>query len=279
MLRSVRLTAGVLATGLVSFALGIVYVPHAARAQGQAGPQWKDVVPEPELAKLIDESAKRLQNMTKNPGAFNQAAGKKSPNNEVQNEAYIVALYAQGGMKQTEGETAKKYAAVRDAALQLADAAAGQKLPEAQKHVAVIASFPKDISPAADAKELPLTKTTPLPNLMKQVNALDGRFNKDFAKGRIKAPQFAQKGFVQDLTLASERMAAFTMAVSAHVPEKDEKGKPRKVWMETSAGVRAATLNMVAAAKAKNGPGFQKAFNDMQTSCAECHKHFRDVDE
>lgn len=281
MFRTVRIIVGLLTTGIVSLALGMVFIPSPTAAQeAKTEANWKDVVPEAELTKLIEESAKKLQAATKTEFVFTQAGGsKKSPNNDVQNEAYIVALFAQGGMKQTEGDMAKKYAAVRDAALSLADAAAGQKLAEAQKQVAIIASFPKTIAPAADAKELPLTKVAPLPNLMKQVNALDGRFMKDFKKGRLLPADFTKKGFAEDLALASEKMAAFTMAITAHVPAKEEKDKPKKHWIESAAEVRAATLAMTKAAQAKNPMGFRTAFSDMQSACTKCHDKFREVDE
>jgi cytochrome c556 len=94
---------------------------------------------------------------------------------------------------------------------------------------------------------------------------------------RMSAAAFGTKA-TTEIALTSHKMAVLTMAIDAHAPPKDPdaaKGQTRKAWLEATDAVRAATLDMAAAAKAKKPLDYKNALNKMDSACTKCHDVFR----
>lgn len=249
---------------LGSLAFGVVAVAGFATADDKS--DWKKIMPGPELVQLVEESTKLLQDATKSASQFNMKA------KTAEREAYAVAIYAQVGIHGGDADIAKKSSALRDAALALAEAAKKKDFEEAKKHVAAIASF-KTASPGAAKENVSLKDSVPIEDLMENVNTV----NKEFLKyKRLAGPAWNAKGKPEEIALNSRRMAALTVAIDAHAPDKDEAKKTKKAWADSVKGVQIATLEMVEAAKSKKAAEWKEAYNRMDASCTRCHEVFRD---
>jgi cytochrome c556 len=228
---------------------------------------WKAFLPEAELTRVLAESVKVLQDATKSQTNFNT----KAP--LAENEAYVLIIYAEAGIQSGDEGLAKRSAALQQAAAKLAEACKDKKLDEAKKQVAAIANF-KNLKPADDAKPMSLGEGVPIKNLMKSVNESD-KVIKTYR--RLTATQFNVKAKNDEIILNSLRMAALTGAITAHAPAKDEdKKKTRKHWLESTAEVREATIEMANAAKAKKPDAFKTALTKMDSACVKCHDVFRE---
>jgi hypothetical protein len=247
----------------------------AAAADLNLEGDWKSVLPEPELIKIVDDSVKYLQDATK---STTELRTKAKP---AENRAYVVLLCAQAGMS-GEGDMARKSAILKDASITLAQAIKKQDLAAAKKQVETLAKF-KTMKPDGDAKveAVDLAKAIPIENLMKEVTETDKKLQE---YKRLTAAAFTAQRKPDEIATASYKMAALTMAITAHVPENDpdpkEKDKEKqkmskKLWLESTAEVREATLLMASAAKAKKAADFKSAYAKMDSACTKCHDVFR----
>jgi hypothetical protein len=263
------LTFASLALAAILVAIG--YAP--ARADDKEA-DWPKVLPETELVKLVDESGKTIQDAVRSASTFNLKA------KSVENEAYVLLVYAQAGMKSGSADLAKKSAALHQTATKLAAAAKKKNLDEAKKLAAIVASF-KTAKPGEEKSDgVNLGKEIPVKNLMEEVQTLFLRFDKP-QKGaykRLTKAEWEARGKTDEVATASHKMAALTMAITAHAPEKDPdaaKGQTRKVWLETTENTRTAALEMATAAKGKDQAEFKKALTRLNTACTKCHDAFR----
>lgn len=253
---------------MASAAAVLALLRSGAGAADVANVEWPKVLPEAELSKLVDEGAKVLQDATRSASNFNLKA------KNAESEAYALVIYAEAGLKSGNEELARKSAVLQQAALTFAEAAKRKSFDKAKAQVEIIAKF-KTMKPEAGGKpaEVSLEKDIPIKGIMDNVNAV----NKEMIKyNRLKPPQFNVKGKPEEIALASHKLAALTVAISAHAPEKDmDAKKTRKFWLDTTEEVRAATLEMAAAAKAKKQAEFSAAFRRMDGACAKCHEVYR----
>lgn len=268
-----RARLGLLTASFAAAVVGMVLAtPHAIADDKDM--DWSKILPEAELLKLVEESGKTLQDATKSASVFNLKA------KAVENEAYVLMILAQGGLKSGNADLAKKSAALHEAATALAAAAKKKNLDEAKKQTSLVAGF-KTLKPG-DAKmdDVDMAKEIPVKNLMEEVQNLFLRFDKP-QKGsykRLTAAEWNAKGKTEEVTTAAYKMAALTVAITAHVPDKDQdaaKGQTRKVWLDTTEGCRVASLEMANAAKAKKQDDFKKAIDRLNSSCTKCHDAFR----
>jgi hypothetical protein len=234
---------------------------------------WKAVMPEAELTKLVADSVKNLQDATRSPTNWNSKGLKDS---YAENEAYVLVIYAEAGLKTGNDELAKRCQALHKTALKLAQACKDKNLDEAKKQVAVVDKF-KTMKPEGEEKPMPLAEAIPVKNLMMAVGKQEDALK---AYRRLTPAQFNTATKPQELTSNSLRMAALTGGITAHVPAKDEDAKKtRKLWFETTAEVREATLEMASAAKAKKLTDFKTALNKMSDACVKCHDVYRKKDD
>jgi hypothetical protein len=79
-----------------------------------------------------------------------------------------------------------------------------------------------------------------------------------------------------DLAEMAYRVAAIAEVAHAKPPAKDEPKKKKKDWMEGSADMKKAALELAEAAKAKNPAEIKKAAAKLNSTCNACHAIFRD---
>jgi hypothetical protein len=271
-----RSTLGFALAAVAAGMVGVFSIPQdVAAADTNLDGDWKTVLPEPEMLRIVEDSVKYLQDATKS------ATEMRTKAKPAENRAYVLVICAQGGLN-GDGDMPRKSAVLRDAALTLAQAIKKQDLPGAKKQVEMLAKF-KSMKPDGDAKgdAIDLGKTIPIENLMKEVTETDKKLQE---YKRLSASAFTAKGKPEEIATMSHKMATLTMAITAHVPEKDpdpkEKDKDklkqtRKLWLESTAECREATLEMAAAAKAKKAKDFKDGYAKMDSACMKCHEAFR----
>ncbi len=247
----------------------------AAAGDKNVDGDWKTVLPEPELLRLVDDSVKYLQDATKSTTEL------KTKAKPAENRAYVLLICAQAGMS-SGGDLAKKAGALKDAASNLVAAIKKQDLASAKKQVETLAKFKTmkaDSGPPAG--EINLAEAVPIASLMKEVGETDKKLQ-DYK--RLTAAAFTARGKPEEVATMSYKMAALTMAITAHVPEKnpdaketdaDKKKMTRELWLESTAECRDALLDMAAAAKAKKASDYKAAYGKMDTACTRCHDVFR----
>ena len=271
-----RSALGFALAAMVALAVMLLAAPRdVAAADLNLQGDWKNVLPDPELLKIVDDSVKYLQDATK---STTELRTKAKP---AENRAYVLLLCAQAGMS-GDGDLAKKSGVLKDASITLAQAIKKQDLPAAKKQVETLAKF-KSMKPDGEAKAdaVDLAKAIPIENLMKEVTDTDKKLQE---YKRLTAAAFTAQRKPEEIATASYKMAALTMAITAHVPENDpdpkEKDKEKqkmtkKLWLESTAEVRDATLEMASAAKAKKAADFKAAYAKMDSACTKCHDVFR----
>jgi hypothetical protein len=228
----------------------------------------KDLLPEAELSRVVDESAKVLQDYTKSAGNLNLNAKK------VENEAYSLIVYAEVVRRGGSGDGGKKAALLQQAAQQLAEAAKKKDLKAAQEQVKAITGF-KSLKPGGDVDmaDVDLSQAVPRHNLMEQVNAINKKMTE---YRRMNAAAFQVKGKPDEVVINAHKMAALSVAITAHAPDKDlPAGKTKQDWLKATEDMRKATLEIAAAAKAKKQADMKSAINRMDTACTKCHDDFR----
>lgn len=246
--------------------LGAPVLPTAIADATDSIKNWKDLMPEAEFGKLVAESTKLFQEYTRSPSSLNQNAKR------LQNEAYSLAVISEVAYQALDGESKLRAAGLQRTAIQLANAAKQKNLDEAKKLTAEVADFKKS-TPPADAKSMSLREAVPIHNLMEDVQT---QYKKLQEWQRMASTAYNQKVKPEEATLAGYRMAAYSVAITAHVPEKDQlKEKKEQDWLGPTEDMRKATLDIAAAAKAKKHADLKSAIKRMDSACTKCHDNFR----
>lgn len=223
---------------------------------------WKEILPDAAYTKLVDDSIKNLTSYTASASQFNQN-GKR-----VQAEATNLIVYAE--IAQRAGNA--NAVALRDAALKLLEAAKAKKGDEAKKLTAEVAGYKK--MSGSKGNDLDLTATTSLKIIM-DISVKDIDRNLTQYK-RLTTATFGARGKAEEVTAAMYKLAAMSVATTAHVPTTDlPKGKTGKDWLAASEDMRKHALAAAAAAQGKKLPELKKAVNDLSAACAKCHDDFR----
>lgn len=248
--------------------MAIVGAHASPPADAKTDVDWKALFPEADIAKLVAESVKVLQDATRSPTNFS-AKGLKDA--FAENEAYVLMIYAEAGMKSGDEALAKRCSALHAAAAALAQACKDKNLDEAKKQVTAIAGF-KSMT-ADDVRAKPLSEVLPMKNLMKAV----GKEEEEIKKYRRLTPAaFNTKTKQEEVAYRSQRMVALTAGITALAPAKDEDAKKtRKFWLESTAEVRDITVEMTTHAKGKKLEPYKAAVTRMSDSCVKCHDVYR----
>jgi len=258
----------VLALGLIAGLCGLNAMPQAAGADAKTEVDWKAIFPEADITKLVAESVKVLQDATRSATNFSSKGLKDSL---AENEAYVLMIYAEAGMKSGDEALAKKCSALHEAAAKLAQACKDKNLDEAKTHVAAIAGF--KTMKGDDVKAKSLNEAIPIKNLMKTVGKQEEAMK---AYRRLSTAAFGARGKADEVHLNALRMAALTGAITAHAPAKDEDAKKtRKFWLESTAETREFTVELAAAAKAKKLDAVKANLTKMSDACIKCHDVYR----
>lgn len=223
---------------------------------------WKDILPEPDYVKLVDESIKNLTSYTSSPSQFNQNAKK------VQHEATNLIVYSEIAHRAGKANAG----ALRQAAQDLLAAAKAKKADDAKKLTTTLAGY-KTLS-AGKAEDADLTKATDLGLIMNgPVKDIDRNLT---TYKRLTAASFGAKGKSEEVQIAMYKLAAMSVATTAHVPTADlPKGKTAKDWLASAEDMRKHSLAAAQAAKDKKLTDLKKAVNDLSAACAKCHDDFR----
>jgi hypothetical protein len=257
-----RSTVGLLAAVLVS--LGLIAAPATGPAVAQA-PKGNGL-PEADLTKLINETAKSLQTDTRSAQEFNTKLKR------IEADAYLLVILAQAGIN---GGGDPKLITLREEALKLAEAAKAKNFEAAKKAAEAIANF-KAMKPGNPQNaKCELGKVVPIKILMENVNATN-RFL--IMHNRLSAAAWKAAGKTDAVAADSTKIAALSLAIIEHTPAKDPdpaKGQTRKAWEESARNVHAATLDLIEAAKKKDQTAWKSAFKKMDTACTSCHDIFR----
>lgn len=230
---------------------------------------WKEILPPAAFNKLVEDSIKNLTSYTASASQFNQN-GKR-----VQAEATNLLVYAE--IAHRAGELAM-VDQLREEAIKLLNAAKAKKGDEAKKITADIASWNKNrmkpSTSAGKASDLDLTKDTSLKVIMDvSVKEIDRNLTQ---YKRLTPGSFSAKGKPEEIIAAMYKIAAMSVATTAHVPTADfPPGKSAKDWLASAEDMRKHSLAAAQAASAKKLPELKKAVNDLSASCAKCHDDFR----
>ena len=229
---------------------------------------WSELMPEPIFNKILEESVKSFQDKTKSTGEFNRL-GK-----QLAKEAYGLITIAETARRASDGDMSQKAILVAVNAKDLAAAAKAKDLAAAKKCVATLAGLlKKGNGENAEALKEPLQELIPIHDLMEEVQNV----NKEMTKyKRMKADELKAKGKSDEVQRNAHRLLAYSVGITAHVPDKDiPKGKSKEDWFKACDDLRTATLEISAAAKAKNQSNLRTAINKMDTACTKCHDDFR----
>ncbi len=93
--------------------------------------------------------------------------------------------------------------------------------------------------------------------------------------GRLTAASLNAKGKPEEVQANMYKLAALSVATTAHVPTEFTKGKTAKDWLSAADDMRKHSLEAAQAAKDKKQPVLKKAIDDLKASCAKCHDDFR----
>lgn len=222
---------------------------------------WKEILPEAAYTRLVEESIKNLNTYTASASQFNQNGRR------VQAEATNLLVYAE--IAQRAGES--NAAGLRKAAEELLAAAKAKKGDEAKKLVASLAGYKKMTGTGGESD---LAKTTSLKTIMDvSVKEIDRNLTQ---YKRLTPAAFAAKGKSEEVVAAMYKLAAMSVATTAHVPTSDfPAGKSAKDWLTAAEDMRKHSLAAAAAASGKKLPELKKAVNDLSAACAKCHEDFR----
>jgi len=218
--------------------------------------------------RLIEQSVKNLQQATQSPALLAQK------NKQALGEAYFLALVAQAGINSSDEAFASRCLTLQERALALARAISKKDQATAKKILNDLHQFAK-LPPGKTGKQVNLAKEVPIERLMESVQATYEELNK---ARRLNTQQFSAKGKSEDIALAAYKLAALSLGITAHAPEKDPNPKEkqtRALWLQSTEDVRKACLDMAAAAKSKKRPDFVSAFNRMDSACTRCHDVYR----
>lgn len=223
---------------------------------------WKEILPEAVYTRLVEESGKKLTSYTASASQFNQN-GKR-----IQAEATNVIVYAE--IAQRAGQA--NAGALRKVAEDLLEAAKAKKGDECKALAAKVNEY-KSLSGSKSA-DLDLAKVTSLGVIM-DVSVKDVDRNLTQYK-RLTSASFGAKGKAEEIENAMYKLAALSVATTAHVPTADlPKGKTAKDWLASAEEMRKHALAAAGAAKGKKLTELKKAVNDLNAACAKCHEDFR----
>jgi len=228
-------------------------------------------VPQAAVAGVVKEAVKNID------AALNKPADKITAK-RIRANACIAALAAQDAMLNKEGD-ATRLATVRDAAIKLAQAAAGKSVhdAEARKQAAVLASFP-NTEPAPDAKAAPvdLKDKFALADVMRV-------FDKANKGGQGIEVQLVilqqQKRPYRPKQMADFEVNAYKTAMIADVSRgQDEKATTKadkEQWRQWSDEMQKLAVELAQTARAKDSKHFKATIKKLSDNCAACHERFK----
>lgn len=222
---------------------------------------WKEILPEPVYAKVVEESAGKLTGYTASASQFAQNGRR------AQAEATNLIIYAEIAHRAGNANAA----ALRDDAVKLLEAAKARKADVAKELAAKLVNY-KSLSSSGKSGDSDLAKTTSMKTIMDvTVKGLNPKITQ---YKRITAAALGGKS--DEVARDLYKLAALSVAVSAHAPTTDlPKGKTAKDWLSASEEMRTYALQAATAAKNKKASAVTAAVKKMDAACTRCHEDFR----
>lgn len=237
----------------------------AAAVLSLAAPGGKLAAPEPLLQAIIKAAVAGVeQALSANPQA------KKTPA-LVRTNALVIALAAENAG--ADG----RFKAARDIALRLADAAKDKKLnPEAARRAAdLLGPFPNLQAPAVGTPPRPLKEEFELDEVM-NVFARPSRGGHDIEQ-ELQALGEQKEAYRPEQLSAKLAADAYKSAWVARLSreyEEPAKGKVKQ-WQDLCDQMQEASLELAAAAQARQPGPAKAAVGRLNDSCKRCHDQFR----
>lgn len=229
---------------------------------GQAADEPAQVLPDADYAKMLKYLAKGIQDALKGSPSEEQAT-------KARTAAVMIAAAAQQNLS---GADAAQRAAVRDAALKVAEAIRDKKYAEASKQAGALATLPADAS--ARKEKVKLDRYVKIRDLMNQFNfPKEGGWGID---GKLYGYQLGMKAIpaadLKDQFMLEAYQVALTVDLVRQRCPDDAKQKEWEGYVEA---VRKAAVQLADAVKAKDAGASKDAIRQMTTNCTQCHKAFR----
>jgi hypothetical protein len=261
MTHPVRCLAAGLALGATTFCF------LSSRAGEPAG-----IVPEAQVRSIIKLAVSKVQK------ALQSKANDRSTPALVRIQAGLIAACAQDGTAR-RGPEAAELAAVRDAALKLADSVQRRRLDleQARKQIHVLASFP-GLKAEGDARPEPidLRKKFNLETVMKVFDKTtkggDGieqeLLSLEQQRRTYSAGQMSEK-------LEADAYKAALISDLARGYEAEKKTHSKQEWDQLCTDARSNALELAQTVKQKDPKQVKAAVKKLTASCNECHEKFR----
>lgn len=241
---------------LLSTGAGALVAGAAAPLAADDAKTWKTVLSDKDIDAIVQQQAATIKDSLKTNGTFLRGFRK------VELAGRLIAGMGNIGTLRLEGDDAKKAAALREAGVQLAEAAKAKKFDDAKKAFETIEAYPGKIEPAADAKPAKWDDVLPLGILMKGVNAIDGA-----TAQAVRKDEKAFSKVAKELSVDSTLLACLAVLAREHNENNDWKG-----WCDD---MREGSLKMAEQFGKRSLAGSKEARNELQKSCTNCHDVYR----
>jgi hypothetical protein len=188
---------------------------------------------------------------------------------KAETAAVMLAAFAQQGLA---GKDGPKRAAVRDAALEIAEKIRKKDYAAALKQLDTLPALSAD--PKAKRELVKLEAKIDYKDVMAQ-------FNPRTKYGLAIEERFDELGRSPDETVPAGQLGepllldAFRSAVAAELLRGHEPKSEAKEWRALVETMRRQSLELAAAVQAKDGKATYRAVNQLNRTCDKCHQAFR----
>ncbi len=230
-------------------------------AEGNASPAvsadaWKKMVDDAGVAEIVASQVKSIDKSMKSAGTFRRALKK------VEITGRILAIAGNVETFRSEGDGAKKGAALREAGLALTKAATEKKFEDAEKALATVKAFPGSIEPAADGKPTDWKSLMDMDGLMTGVASADNEL-KAIVTGK---PEDFKKN-AKDAASWGMLMAYFGRVTREHEADGD--------WKKWCDEMSTHSLALAKALSDKDADAAKASRDELMKSCEACHEAYR----
>ncbi|MGL4465704.1 MAG: hypothetical protein ACRC1K_26435 [Planctomycetia bacterium] len=234
-------------------------VVHAAPApvlDADSPATWKKLATEKDVEDLVELYNAEIAKNVKSSGLFLRGF------RNVELMGGLIAVAGNAGVLAFEGEAAGKAAALRDAGLQLAQAAKKKAFPDAKKAAELVAKYPKSLPAAADAKPAAWDDLIDLELIMRGVS----KFDTDTNKG-VRAEEAAFKKDAKVLAGHATMLAWLAVATRQHNDADD--------WKKFCDDMCDASMLLSKDFAKKDHTASKASREALQKSCNDCHAVYK----
>lgn len=246
---------GLVVVGIIGWGLMSGWCGRSARSQGEpsAKVDWRGVIAPSDVSGLLAAEAAAIEKITGSSARFKRGTA------GLVRSGQRVAILGNIGTLVMDGAEKKKAAAVREAGLALAQAAAKKDFEGAQAAARTIEAYPDRIEPAQTDAPVPFPQLIELQPLMLIVNTLEDDLE---PLGNGPAESFAQ--LAKPAVGPARWLAALGLASGVYEDDSD--------WVRWCQQWAQASSKLAGEAQAGNADAAKSAWAELQRSCRDCHK-------